>query len=465
MSEDANGDRVAGCEDCLYLNIYVPARNLKETLLPVMFFIHGGAFQFGSGNEVDESFLMDRDVVLVTFNYRVGPFGFLSTGSRLVPGNMGLKDQSMALKWVSNYIKNFGGNPKNITLFGMSAGAASVHYHYLSPLSAGLFHRGISISGVALDPWSQTERAPEKAMQLGALLGCSTKTLSKMIHCLQERPARQIAQAVGDFMYWLYNPYVPFGPVVEKQLLPRPFLHKSPMEIISKGNAMDVPWITGVVSEEGLYAAAEFVANDTRLKQLNDEWDEIVPYLLDFNDTIPLSKHTQVSQKIRKYYLGDKKVNDQTVKPVIEMIGDRMLAVNYEKAVRLQAHVNKSPVWTYYYTYRSQHSLSEALSGSTKNFGVSHGDDIYLILNPAQSNTDRPQDKQMQELLLDFYTSFAINGKPSIGTATWETIDSSKIQFRYLHIADPQHISMDGDNNFASKAFWNTIPFEENSLS
>ena len=464
MSPSSDGDRVTGCEDCLYLNIYVPARSGSKGPWPVMFWIHGGAFQFASGNEADETRLMDRDVILVTVNYRLGPFGFLSTGDRVVSGNMGLKDQTMALQWVSKHIKSFGGDPDNVTIFGMSAGGASVHYHYLSPFSAGLFQRGISISGVAVDPWPQTQRAPEKADKLGALLGCPTKSTSRMINCLRQRPARLIAQAVGDFMYWLYNPFTPFGPVVEKQVVPRPFIRRSPIEVISRGEALDVPWISGVVSEEGLYPAAEFVANDTLLKELNDNWEDIAPYLLAFNDTIPLSEHAIVSETIRKYYLGNKEITRETVLPLIHMIGDRQFAVDFEKAVRLQAKINKSPVWTYYYSYRSLHSVSEQLGGSTRNFGVSHGDDIFLVLESEVANTTRPEDLKMQQLLLDFYTSFAINGKPRIPNAAWGVFNPDEKVFRYLHIASPRNVTMEGNDDFAQKNFWNTIPFEENQL-
>ncbi|XP_076675393.1 carboxylic ester hydrolase-like [Andrena cerasifolii] len=465
MSPSDDGDRVTGCEDCLYMNIYVPVRNSSKGLWPVMFWIHGGGFQFGSGNEADETRLMDRDVIFVTFNYRLGPFGFLSTGNHVVPGNMGLKDQSMALRWVSKHIKNVGGDPDNVMLFGLSAGGASVQFHYLSPFSAGLFQRGISISGVALDPWAQTERAPEKADKLGAILGCPTNTTTRMINCLRERPARLISQAVGDFMYWLYNPVIPFGPVVEKQVDPGPFINRSPVEVISRGEAMDVPWITGVMSEEGLYPAAEFVANDTRLKELNDNWNDIAPYLLDFNDTIPLSDHANVSEKIRKHYLGDKEIKKETVLPLIHMIGDRQYGVGCERAARLQAKANKSPVWTYYYSYRAMHSVSEVLSGSTENFGVSHGDDILLVLNSKLGNTTRAEDHKMQQVLLNFLTSFAITGKPRIPNDAWGVLNPDEKVFRYLHVASPQNVTMEDNDDFAEKKFWNTIPFEENQLS
>ncbi|XP_017753075.1 PREDICTED: venom carboxylesterase-6-like [Eufriesea mexicana] len=404
-----NGDSVTGSEDCLYLNIYVPIGNRSNNLLPVLFWIHCGGFLTGSGNHMNESLIMDYNVVLVTINYRLGPFGFLSTGDGVVPGNMGLKDQSLALHWVSQNIEEFGGDPKRITLMGFSAGAASVHYHYLTPLSAGLFHRGISISGVALNPWAQTDRAPEKTRKLAAFVGCSTSRVKKMVKCLQTRPAGLLSQAVNDFTVWLTNPSVSFGPVVEEDG-PHAFISRSPIDVINRGEAYDVPWISGVVSEEGLYGATEFITNNTRLKQLNDNWADIAPYLLDYNDTIPLNQQTQVSQKIKERYLGSEPIDSKSVTPVIHMMRDRMFIVNFEKAARLQARNNKSPVWTYYYSYRTMYSLSEATSHSTNNFGVGHGDDVYLVIDTRSSDVTQPQDVEMQQRLLDFYTSYAIEG-------------------------------------------------------
>ena len=145
-------DPIEGSEDCLYLNVYTPNLFKNVTgLLPVIVFIHGGAFMNGDGSEVKPHYLMDQgDLVFVTFNYRLGPLGFLSTEDSIVPGNNGLKDQVAALEWINKNIVYFGGNPKQVTLAGMSAGGASVHLHYLSSKSVGLFQHGISISGTAL---------------------------------------------------------------------------------------------------------------------------------------------------------------------------------------------------------------------------------------------------------------------------------------------------------------------------
>lgn len=133
---------VEGSEDCLFLNVYTPQLPVAENaieLLPIMVWFHYGALNTGSGNSESfgPEFLMDRNVLLVTLNYRLGAFGFLSTGDDASPGNYGFKDQVAALRWVQENIANFGGDPGRVTIFGQSAGGGSVHHHLLSPLSKG----------------------------------------------------------------------------------------------------------------------------------------------------------------------------------------------------------------------------------------------------------------------------------------------------------------------------------------
>lgn len=104
-----------------------------------MVYIHGGAFQVGNARPsyVGPEFILDKDVVLVTMQYRLGVLGFLSTGDVIAPGNFGLKDQVLALQWVQENIANFGGDPESVTLFGQSAGSVSVNFHVLSPITKG----------------------------------------------------------------------------------------------------------------------------------------------------------------------------------------------------------------------------------------------------------------------------------------------------------------------------------------
>ena len=141
-----------GQEDCLFLNVYTPVAS--EGLLPVMVYLHGGGFVAGEGSSTmyGPHFFMDEGVLLVTVQYRLGIFGFLSTGQEEAPGNLGLWDQREALVWVKDNIAAFGGDPDRVTLFGESAGSMAVNFHLVSPQSRGLFHGAILQSGTDLGP-------------------------------------------------------------------------------------------------------------------------------------------------------------------------------------------------------------------------------------------------------------------------------------------------------------------------
>lgn len=106
-----------------------------------MFWIHGGYFTRGSSNSYTAKYFLDKKIILVTINYRLGIFGFLSTGDLTAPGNFGLKDQVLALKWVQENIKSFGGDPKRVTIFGQSAGGVSVNLLALSRITHGKFSK------------------------------------------------------------------------------------------------------------------------------------------------------------------------------------------------------------------------------------------------------------------------------------------------------------------------------------
>nr|XP_053628572.1 LOW QUALITY PROTEIN: juvenile hormone esterase-like [Cherax quadricarinatus] len=142
--------QLVGTEDCLYLNVFTPTQLTSIKELPVMVFIPGGGFFAGGNLEYLPHVLLNHDIILVVLQYRLGILGFLSTEDYIVPGNLGLKDQTLALQWVQNNIHSFGGDPNSVTIFGESAGGASVHYHILSPKSRG------TRSGSGEKEWSIT---------------------------------------------------------------------------------------------------------------------------------------------------------------------------------------------------------------------------------------------------------------------------------------------------------------------
>nr|CAH7763192.1 unnamed protein product [Callosobruchus chinensis] len=128
---------VTGQEDCLTINVYTPT--LEQDNLPVIVWIHDGGFFLGNSSYANRppDLILDEDVIFVSFNYRLGVFGFFSTEDLAAPGNYAFKDQVLALKWVQDNIQHFGGDPKAVTIFGESAGAASVSYLLQSDLSKG----------------------------------------------------------------------------------------------------------------------------------------------------------------------------------------------------------------------------------------------------------------------------------------------------------------------------------------
>ena len=148
-------------EDCLYLNIWTPSVN-SALNLPVMVWIYGGAYTVGSGSQLGAAFLSTdniflgthlslREVVVITLNYRLGVFGYLYCNTTDCPGNQGLWDQALAIKWVKANVRAFGGNPNDITLFGESAGSMSISNHIVSNFTRNLFQKAIMQSGMALD--------------------------------------------------------------------------------------------------------------------------------------------------------------------------------------------------------------------------------------------------------------------------------------------------------------------------
>ncbi|KAL7645206.1 UNVERIFIED_CONTAM: hypothetical protein RMT77_003592 [Armadillidium vulgare] len=211
---------VLGKEDCLTLNVFTPQSNSTNTRLPVMVYIHGGGFHTGSSSQQKPYFLMDKQIVLVIIQYRLGILGFLSTEDEILPGNMGLKDQLLALKWVKENIECFGGDPNIVTIFGQSAGGSSVHYHLLSPASKGLFQRAIMQSGTALCPFAYPADALKSAKAAADHFNCSLeKGTKRYIECMQSIDFRDlITFASEQLKTWMFPRK--FTPRVDGNILP-----------------------------------------------------------------------------------------------------------------------------------------------------------------------------------------------------------------------------------------------------
>lgn len=464
---------LTGSEDCLYLNVYTPARvaGRPDTgPLPVLVHIHGGAFMFGSGALYGADNLMDRDLVYVTFNYRLGVLGFLATGDQASPGNLGLKDQACALRWLRTELRAFGGDPARVTITGLSAGGASVHMHTLSELSRGTFSRAMSLSGTALANWAVVERPEERARALGQAIGCGDVDTHALVRCLRERPAAELVlTAKRRFQPWLYNPYTPWGPVVEPPGTPRPFLEDAPYRLLASGRTLhrDVPWLTGLTTHEGLYPAAEFLYDTEHLPRLERDWPTLAPHVLHFEDTVPPGDTlASIAARIRHEYLGDRPIERDTFPDLVRMVGDRLFVAEAEVAARMHARASRAPVHAYVFAWRGSHSTSELLAHDTADHGVCHADDVMYVLHPPAYwyteylSTER--DVHMCEKLLDTWHVFARDGRAQFGDALWLPVDPDAEDFTYLHIGAPDEAETRRAPHLGNRPFWQELGLLEN---
>ena len=259
----ASASMKGGQENAGVLNVYVPVCS-NINLFTVMVYIHGGGFQMGSSRTdvYGPDFFMQKNVILVTMNYRIGPFGFLSLNdpSLGVPGNAGLKDQCLALKWVQNNIENFGGNKENVTLFGDGAGAASAHFHMISEQSRGLFHKAILMSGCA---FNKTWSLPPKrnfVQRLGKNLGWDgSGGDKKLLEVLENAdPFELMKQSLPNNIltdeefseFFIFA----FCPVIEPYLSDSTFINTDPVMMAREAWSKDVDCIIGATSVEGAFA-------------------------------------------------------------------------------------------------------------------------------------------------------------------------------------------------------------------
>ncbi len=228
-------------EDCLFLNVWTPAK-APDAKLPVFFWIHGGGNVEGSAAVpiYDGEALARKGVVVVTINYRLGVFGFLAhpelTQEAGRSGNYGSLDQLAALRWVRANIAAFGGDPGNVTIAGQSAGASGVHNLVASPLAKGLFHRAIAESGsgyVAPNPIRRLVDAQTAGVAFAEAKGAAS------LRDLRAMPAAQLMARVGD------TPGPAFRPVIDGHFLPA-----DPIAIYARGEQNDVPELTGMNLDE-----------------------------------------------------------------------------------------------------------------------------------------------------------------------------------------------------------------------
>ncbi|XP_025115431.1 acetylcholinesterase-like [Pomacea canaliculata] len=402
-------------EDCLYLNVWVP-QGFSTPPRATMVWIYGGSFSSGAStlDIYDGSKLAaTENVIVVSLNYRVGSLGFLYTGNDDAPGNQGLMDQTMALKWVHDNVGFFGGSKDTITIFGESAGAGSVGLHLLSPLSNGFFSRAIMESGGPLNIWAVQPRtlAIERGKKLASLLGCPSKFSRLMLHCLQLANV----QTITDTMEYLSDDLVVLGPVVDSYFLPR-----EPKDLIASGEIKDTEVIIGVNKDEGIYFLLYIFPEGFPLS------NEGVLSFSDFKEVVKAlnfrGDNKTDSAIISEYYDNVLPSQRESLRDIVDDIsGDDFFKCDIVDFANEYAKNHDV------YLYSFEHQLSNL--AWPKWTGVMHGYEIEAVFGLPQEYNYTIEDESVSSRMMSYWTRFAQRGNPNHDTITWPKLTSEGLEY------------------------------------
>jgi para-nitrobenzyl esterase len=378
-------------EDCLFLNVYSPSSAKKNSDLPVMFWIHGGGYSGGGSSEPRHNgdFLPTKGVVLVTINYRLGVLGFLATDDLAKEangpaGNYGLLDMAAALRWVKANIKQFGGNPDNVTIFGESAGSFAVSTLMASPMTQGLFQKAIGESGGAFGEGLATATLEAREKEDGAWVdSLGVKSLDE----LRAIPTAKILAAAKDKKGG-------FPPVIDGIMLTEPVA-----DTYAAGKQAHVPLLAGWNRDEGSFSADGMTA---------ENWKEFA------------DKHfNERAAAFLKLYPGD--TDEQAVTSAIAFGGDSFIAFGTWKWLEAHRKTGQSPVYRYHF------ELAAPPSKFHPGSFAFHSDDIEYVFGTLATRPGavwRSEDWKLSEQFIGYWTNFAKSGDPNgPGLPAWPKYD------------------------------------------
>ncbi|XP_060664137.1 LOW QUALITY PROTEIN: venom carboxylesterase-6 [Drosophila nasuta] len=455
---------IEGSEDCLYLNVYTPdpVEIAGDKLLPVMVWFHGGGWQCGSGisSFYGPDFLLDHNIVLVSANFRLGPLGFLSTETLDCPGNNGLKDQLQVLRWIRDNVAAFGGDPQQVTVFGESAGGASVTYHMLSPQSRGLLHRGIAQSGTYYNPWAQPAHkgvAAKRAAKLTQLVDCDAagEDWAAKLKCLRSKPAEQIVATLYDMFLWDFDPMIPFPPVIEPQH-DDAFLTELPRETSAPPHGQQLPLMLGVTSEEGLLKTAALLNLPQLLSEFKTRFEQLLPVVLNY-DHHANETQQQITQHIETFYFkAGHNYNKSNHQNLTDLISDGWFVAGVDEYLQMRLQDKQqsvAPTYVYLFDHKGAASFSELFKGGHNEFyGACHAEELQYLFPIGQelfvSAVPTRQDLQLRELMLRLWVNFASSGDPNpvIGTSNLPSwLPASSYPVTYARLGTK--LDLDADND------------------
>ncbi|XP_053606640.1 venom carboxylesterase-6-like [Plodia interpunctella] len=388
-------------EDCLVANVYVPDTN--QTNLPVMVTVHGGSFQFLFGTYQEPVTLVNStDMIVVTFNYRLGVHGFLCLGTEEIPGNAGMKDQVALLRWVRDNIAYFGGNPNDVTIEGCSAGGFSVELLSLSPMAQGLFHRVISNSGGTIGPLIvQVDPLENARIYANALTTDNVDDIEALEEFYKTASYETLISRV-DVIAARLDSSVLFVPCVEADLGTEMFLDDAPINLLKKPSLNTYPMLYGYANMEGLLQVESF---DVLRHLMNANFSHFVPADLQFDSD---DEKEEVAKKIKQFYFGNEDVNENNILSFIDFYTDVLFAYPMLHTVKIRAEAGHKAIYLYEYSFVDNNTNYVP---HTEERGAGHCSQTGAVVDEDTTNaTD--EYILMKEIMREFFTNFVTQGEP-----------------------------------------------------
>ncbi|CAH1791128.1 unnamed protein product [Owenia fusiformis] len=422
-------------EDCLFLNVWTPNMN-PNAKLPVLFWIHGGAFVEGTGQIYHGTAICNyQDVVVISINYRLGAMGFFTTGDAVAPGNLGFLDQIEALKWTHRHIHKFGGDTSNITISGESAGAMSVGFLIMSPLAKGLFKRAISQSGTVTYPkdaytYQEITRIIDRKLKR---LGFKGQTSQEKLDFLSGMSAKHINTKVSLF----------FGPPV----IDGTFLPDSPSNLYKQDRYNKVDYIIGFNSHEG-FLVTRMVYAGLGIEFKLDDRATFKQYLRRLVLHNYRNNQDKITDAIMEEYVGDFDFRDseRATQLFSDIYGD-MIFISPSLAVA-KAHSACCDTYIYMYDHRLR------VSPKPEWIKADHGEELVLVFGePHQTSFPQyftEEEQSLSHTFMSYWANFAKSGNPNgSGLPKWPKFNKSE---EYMNInTNPQSKRK---YNATRMAFW-----------
>ncbi|XP_047538363.1 esterase FE4-like [Vanessa atalanta] len=391
-------------EDCLIANIYVPEKIDRK--LPVVVYVHGGAYIIGWGSLLEpKNLVKSNKVIAVTFNYRLGAHGFLCLGTKDVPGNAGMKDQVALLRWVNKNIAKFGGNPDEVTIAGYSAGSSAVDLLMISKMAQGLFKRVIPESGANTAAFSIQSDPIMNAKEYAKLINFENV---EDFNALEEFYKTESIEVLNspNVMERKDSTFL-MSPCVERDVGQERFLDDNPVQILKSGNYKKLPMLYGFAEMEGLFRMPLF---EVWKDQMNVKFSDFLPHDLKFTDE---NEKEQVANKIKQFYFGNKMVGDETVQGYIDYFTDIIFAYPTLRSIKMHVENGNNQIYLYEYSFVDHNG---PINPHTNIRGADHCSQTQAVLDGLWTEKDEKlissDYKKIKSVVRELWLNFMTTGNP-----------------------------------------------------